>query len=199
MYKCIFSGHCVEAQCDKSCPILAQTSYLLDRNEIAMNNSVFKMGKSNIDKYTSVLSQCKGHCRTFLNTSNISSTSTVADALTYCAICENWKGSQLHCTVYNLKFSKYIEQLQKSWSSKDDSSPAEYLKIWATTAKVLIISNIDYVNFKDFQSQTLLSLLNDRTDPDLTTIVVSPQLSSLVGDGPFFTKLVDVLGRQKVN
>lgn len=157
------------------------------------------MGKSSIDRYTSILAQCKGHCRTLINTSSTSSTSTVADAITYCAICENWKGSQLHCTVFNLKFSKYIEQLQKSWSSKDDSSPAEYLKIWATNAKVLIISNIDYVNFKDFQSQTLLSLLNDRTDPDLTTIVVSPQLSGLVGDGPFFSRLVEVLGRQKVN
>lgn len=199
MYKCIFSGHCVESQCDKSCPILAQTSYLLDRNELAMNNPVFRIGKSGITKYASVLSQCKGQSRTLINTSSTSSTSSVADALTYCAICENWKGSQLHCTVFNLKFSRYIEQLQKSWSSKDDSSPVDYLKIWATTAKVLIISNIDYVNFKDFQSQTLLSLLNDRMDPDLTTIVVSPQLSSLVGDGPFFSKLVEVLGRQKVN
>lgn len=196
MYKCIFSGHCVEPQCDKSCPILAQTSYLFDRNEIAMNSAVFKMGQSSIDKYTSILAQCRGEIKTVISST---STSAIADALTYCAICENWKGSQLHCTVYNLKFSKYIEQLQKSWSLKDDSSPVDYLKIWATTAKILIVSNIDYVNFKDFQSQTLLSLLNDRSNPDLTTIVVSPSLSGLVGDGPFFSKLVEMLGRQKVN
>ena len=196
MYKCIFSGHCVESQCDKSCPILAQTSYLLDRNEIAMNNAVFKMGESSIAKYTSILSQCRGEIKTVIEPS---STSFVADALTYCSICENWKGSQLHYTVFNLKFSKYLEQIQKSWSPNNDSSQAEYLKIWATTAKVLIISNIDYVNFKEFQSQTLLSLINDRSNPDLTTIIVSPPLSGLVGDGPFFSKLVDMLGRQKVN
>ena len=196
MYKCIFSGHCVELQCDRSCPILAQTSYLLDRNEIAMNNAVFKMGQSNINKYASILAQCRGNVKTVITSL---STSTVADALTYCSICETWKGSQLHCTTYNLKFSKYIEQLQKSWSYNNDTTQVDYLKIWATTAKVLIISNIDYVNFKDFQSQTLLSLLNDRNNPDLTTVVVSPSLSSLVGDGPFFSKLVEVLGRQKVN
>ena len=196
MYKCIFSGHCVESQCDKSCPILAQTSYLLDRNEIAMNNAVFRLGKSEIEKYANVLAKSKGEIRTYISTS---STSVAADALTYCAICENWKGSQLHCTVYNLKFSRYIEQVQKSWSASDGNSPVDYIDIWATTAKVLIISNIDYVNFKDFQSQKLLALLEKRSNPDLTTIVVSPPLSGLVGDGPFFLKLNEMLGRQKVN
>lgn len=196
MYKCIFSGHCVESQCDKSCPILAQTSYLLDRNEISMNNAVFRMGQSSINKYTSILAQCKGNIKTVVTTLP---TSTVADAITYCSICETWKGSQLHCTTFNLKFSKYIEQLQKSWSYNNDSNQVDYLKIWATSAKVLVISNIDYVNFKDFQSQTLLSLLNERINPDLTTIVVSPILTSLVGEGPFFAKLVDLLRQQKVN
>ena len=196
MYKCIFSGHCLEAQCDKSCPILAQTSYLLDRNEIAMNNAVFRLGKASIDKYATILAQCKGTIKTVIGAP---STSAVADALTYCAICENWKGSQLHCTVYNLKFSRYIEQVQKSWSASDGNSPVDYLDIWASTAKVLIVSNIDYVNFKDFQSQKLLALLEKRSNPDLTTIIVSPPLSGLVGDGPFFSKLVEMLGRQKVN
>lgn len=197
MYNCIFSGHCVEAQCDKSCPVLAQTSYLFDRNEITMNNSVFKMGEANVRKYSSILAQCKDSIRTVIATS---STSFVADALTYCGICENWKGSQLHCTVFNLKFSRYLEQIQKSWSYKENASDSvDYVKIWATTAKVLIISNIDYVNFKEFQSRELLTLLEERNKPDLTTIVVSPALSSLVGEGQFFSMLVDKLGRQKVN
>lgn len=193
MYNCIFSGHCVENQCDKSCPILAQTSYLLDRNEISMNSPVFKMGESEIARYSKILESSQGQ----LSVITDKDTTFSADCLTYCAICNKWKGSQLHCTVFNLKFSKYIEQIQKSWSYNSDSSEVDYVKIWASSASVLIISSIDYVNFKDFQSQTLLSLLQSRSNPDLTTIVVAPPLSNLVGDGPFFSRLTEVLSRQK--
>ena len=195
MYNCIFSGHCSEIQCDKSCPILAQTTYLLDRSEISMNSPVFKMGKDAIDHYTSILKENEG--KLAVVTTN-ESTTLVADGLTYCAICENWKGSRLHCTAFNLRFSKYLELVQKSWNFSSDSGGAEYAKIWATSAKVLIISNIDYVNFKDFQAQTLLSLLQDRSNPDLTTIIVSPRISSLIGEGPFFTRLTERLTQSKV-
>lgn len=195
MYNCIYSGHCFEYnKCDKSCPVLAQTSYLLERNGIGMNNDVFKLKPDIIQKYSSILAKCRGSVKTVITNS---STSSVADILAYCNICETWKGSQLHCTTYNLKFSQYLESLQKSWSNNQPSD-FDYVKIWTNTAKLLIISNIDYVNFKDFQCQTLLSLLQSRSNSDLTTIVVSPQLTNLVGDGPFFARLCDVLKKQKV-
>ena len=49
------------------------------------------------------------------------------------------------------------------------------------SAKLLIISNLDYVNFGDFESQTLLTLLQDRERKDVTTILVSPPPNQLVG------------------
>ena len=60
------------------------------------------------------------------------------------------------------------------------------------------IKNIDYVNFKDFQCQTLLSLMQSRANSDLTTIIVSPPVKSLVGEGQFFAKLTDIISKQKV-
>lgn len=202
MYNCIFTGHCTEdGMCDASCPILAQTSYLLERNGITMSNPVFKLSQEEILKYTKLLSLAvdKPSAISSVIVSGGSFTNQAADALTYCAICENWKGSQLHCTVYNLKFAQYIEAVQKSWSSfNNENSEAEYMKIWATEAKVLIISNIDFVNFKEFQSQTLLSLLQSRTGNNLTTIIVSPTVSSLVGEGQFFSRLTDIVTKQKV-
>lgn len=195
MHNCIYSGHCFEyTRCDKSCPVLAQTTYLFERNGISMNNDVFHSKPEVVLKYSSLLSRCKGSCKTVIEPN---STTFVADMLTYCSICETWKGSQLHCTTYNLKFSQYLEALQKSWSGGSDPTEIDYIKIWASSAKVLIISNIDYVNFKDFQCQTLLSLLQSRSNSDLTTIVVSPQLSNLVGDGPFFGRLCELLKKQK--
>ena len=199
MYNCIFTGHCIEEQsCNSSCPVLAQTSYLLERNDIKMTNPVFKMSPKDVKKYSSVLSESAGRTTSVI-VSNGDFTNQAADALTYCAICENWRGSQLHCTVYNLKFTQYLETLQSSWSFGDDSSDkVSQMKIWIANAKVLIISNLDFINFKDFQSQTLLSLLQSRANTDLTTIVVTPPVSSLVGDGQFFARLTNILTKQKV-
>lgn len=198
MYNCIFSGHCTEdGICSVSCPVLAQTSYLLERNGITMSNPVFKISKHQMDHYVDLLAKCSGKLATITVSGGVM-TNQAADAITYCAICENWKGSQLHCTVYNLRFAQYIEAVQKSWSFSSDDSIAEYMKIWSTNAKVLVVSNIDFVNFKDFQCQTLLSLLQSRINTDLTTIVVSPPVSSLVGEGQFFGRLTDMLKKQKV-
>lgn len=199
MYNCIFNGHCIEeSSCNTSCPILAQTSYLLERNDIKMSNPVFRMSSSEMQKYYNIFGQCVGKTRSVI-VSNSDFTNKAADALTYCAICENWRGSQLHCTVYNLKFPKYIETIQHSWNSfSSDDDEVSQMKIWITHARVLIISNLDFVNFKDFQSQTLLSLLQSRAGVDQTTIVVTPPVSSLVGDGQFFAMLTSRLNNQKV-
>ena len=175
MYNCIFTGHCIEEQpCNTSCPALAQTSYLLERNDIKMTSPVFKMSESDMRKYYNILNESAGRTTSVI-VNNGDFTNLAADALTYCAICENWRGSQLHCTVYNLKFTQYLETLQSSWSFGDDSSDkVSQMKIWIANARVLIISNLDFINFKEFQSQTLLSLLQSRAGMDLTTIVVTP-------------------------
>jgi len=199
MYNCIFNGHCMEEQpCNTSCPALAQTSYLLERNDIKMTSPVFKLSDSEVSRYYDILHTSLGKTTSVVVPSG-EFTNQTADALTYCAICENWRGSQLHCTVYNLKFAQYLETLQSSWSFGNDANDAvSQMKIWVSHARVLIVSNLDFINFKDFQSQTLLSLLQSRIGIDLTTIVVTPTISSLVGEGQFFARLTNILTKQKV-
>ena len=196
MTNCIFTGHCTEEPiCNASCPILVQTSYLLELNGLKFSNPVFRMTEEEVNKHVKVLSECQGKISSVVVSSG-NFTNQSADVLAYCAICEHWKGSQLHSTVYNLKFAQYIEAIQKSWNSND--SEVEMIKIWVAKAKVLIISNLDFVNFKEFQSQILLSLIQSRVNSDGTTIIVTPPISSLVGEGQFFGKLTDMLSRQKV-
>lgn len=200
MYNCIFNGHCIEeTPCNGSCPALAQTSYLLERNDIKMSNPVFRMSQTEMNNCFDILNKCIGKTASVIVPSG-EFTNQTADALTYCAICQNWRGSQLHCTVYNLKFAQYLEAIQSSWSFNgfDGSDRLEQIKIWVSHARVLIISNLDFVNFKDFQSQTLLSLLQSRVGMDLTTIVVTPTVSALVGEGQFFSRLTNILSKQKV-
>lgn len=189
MDNCIFSGHCINMRCDKSCPALVETSYLLDRNGISISNDVFHSSEEDLQAANKLITENQGKLKVYISKNTITS----ATLLTYVGICQNWRGSQLHCTVYNLKFFQYLEAIKKSWNS-GSSDNLEYTKIWASTSKLLIVSNIDFVNFKNFECQTLLELIQSRlSNPELTTIIVSPQLSALVGEGSFFSALMEIL------
>ena len=194
MYNCIFTAHCTEPICDQSCPVLAETSYLLERNNINMNNKVFSAPDDKMQKMLGILAAADGRFGTYIVPSDETSFYS-ADLLTYCAICKYWKGSRLHCMVYNLKYSKFVDELKKSWSGSGESELLEYMKIWSESAKVLIISNFDYVNFGDFESQTILNLLQTRQMNNLTTIMVSPQIGTLVSskNSTFFTMLASLM------
>lgn len=192
MYNCIFTSHCLENFCDGSCPILAQTSYLLERNGITMKNPVFNSSEADIRKMKSVLDIAAEKTYGLVIDNSSIDTIKAADLLTYVAICENWKGSNLHCTVYNLKYSIYLDELRKSWSLKSEPENLEYIRIWSQSAKILIVSNFDYVNFNEFESQTLLNLIQTRASSGLTTILVSPEPRKLMStkfNNPFFTTL----------
>ena len=182
MNNCIFTAHCIEPTCDKSCPILVETSYLLERNGITPTSYLFYDKRVDVPKILRILKRYSGREGTIVVPITADGFNTVqwAEAITYGAICTNWRGSRMHCNVYNLKLSKYLDDIKQSWNTKTDSDSLEYTRIWAETAKVLIISNFDYVNFGDFESQTLLNLLQARQSEDKTTILVSPPFQQLV-------------------
>lgn len=187
MNNCIFTAHCTEAVCDKACPALVETSYLLERNGLSFDNEVFHETPERIAAALDKLHKSAGKLGVVVSTE---STITASNLLTYCAICENWQGNRLHCNVYHLKFSNHVEAIQRSWSTKNPPESLEYEQIWCSTAKVLIISNLDYVQFKDFQAQTLLNIIHNRMNNHLTTIVVTPPLDQLIGNQTGFFKLL---------
>jgi hypothetical protein len=182
----------MNAFCDKSCPTYTESSYLLERNSIDTSSDVFTQGKESISYCENVLSQAEGKLLVVPS----KSTADLANNLTYCAVCHNWKGSQLRCAVYNLKFYHYLELVKKSWSNTTNTTELDYMNIFAKKAKVLIISNLDYVNFKNFECQTLLQLIQARNN--LSTILITPPISSLVGEGPFFGNLSEQLRRSVI-
>ena len=195
MYNCIFTAHCTEQFCDKSCPTLVETSYLLERNGIEMDDPIFAVSDDVLKKFSNILDEYDGKVYTSLVSGSRYTTAQVADIITYVAICKNWRGSRLHCTVYNLRFSKYLDELKKSWSAKSEPETLEYMRIFSESAKVLIISNLDYVNFGDFESQTMLNLLQERQSREFTTILVSPPINQLVSTkgSVFFNRLKSIL------
>ncbi len=198
MHNCIFTPHCTEAICDQSCPILAETSYLLERNGVEMSSPVFNSRPEDIKNAVSIIQKTESRYDKF-SVVTCNNTIGVSNLLTYCAICQNWKGNRLHCNVYNLKFSNYIEEIKQSWSRKTPPDKLEYKQIWAATSKILIISNLDFVRFQDFEIQTLLNLIHSRMDKGLTTVVVSPKLTTLVGDGQFYHRMQGMFGKAVIS
>lgn len=194
MNKCMFTGHCIKSMCDQSCPAFVESSFLLEQNGIGINSNVFHADPALLTKYNKIVENSEGKLQTVI----AKNTNSVAELLAYCGVCKYWKGSRLHTTVYNLKLSQYLEGIQNSWSNASNQDDLEYQKIWVSKAKLLIISNIDFVNFKDFQCQTLLTLLQSRDKPEFGTIIVSPPTQSLVGGGLFFNRLQETLGRTTV-
>lgn len=187
---CIFNQHCTEYTCDKSCPSFVETTYLLDRNKIPITSPVFLSPQKDIQYVDRILSNKDRMLVTIVNDNTIS----MANLVSYIAICKNWHGNRLHCNVYHLRFSSYIDNLQKSWGYREIPESLEYEQIWMESAKILVISNIDFIQFKDFPAQTLLNIIHNRMANQLQTIVVSPKTSSLVGSGAFFSKLQNLLG-----
>ena len=194
MHNCMFTGHCIKSSCDPSCPALTESSFLLEQNGIGLNSNVFHTDANLLHKYNKIVENAEGKIQTVI----AKNTNSVAEVITYCGICKYWKGSRLHTAVYNLRLSQYLDAIQGSWSSQSNLDDLEYQKIWISKAKLLIISNIDYVNFKDFQCQQLLSLLQSRDKPEMGTIIVSPTTNALVGNGLFFNRLQETLGRTTV-
>ena len=198
MNNCIFTAHCTESVCDKSCPILAETSYLLERNHISMDNPVFRSSQKDIDKAISIINKVENSMDK-LGVIVSNDTISISNLLAYCSICTNWQGNRLHCNVYTLKFSNHLDLIQKSWSAKNNIDELEYEQIWCNTSKILIISNIDFVQFKDFQAQTLLNLIHNRQDNGLSTLIVSPKLNTLVGSGQFFNRMQSTFGKAVIS
>ena len=193
MNKCMFTGHCIKSACDQSCPAYVESSFLLEQNGIGFNSSVFHANPELLNKYNKVVANAEGKLQTVTS----ENTNAAAELLAYCGICKYWKGSRLHTAVYTLKLSQHIDGIQGSWSNKSNLDDLEYQKIWMSKAKLLIISNIDFINFKDFQCQTLLSLLQERDKPELGTIIVAPK-QPIVGTGLFFSRLQDTIKRTTV-
>ena len=194
MLDCIFTPHCMEPSCDKSCPKYVEVSYLLERNGIAFNNPVFSNPCISPEKVSTILENNKGKFLVYVPDKKIS-TADAATVFTYAGICNNWRGNQLHCSVYNLKYAQYIEANKNSWSTRDEPENLQYMRLFSESAKLLIISNIDYVNFGDYESQVLLTLIQNRLSKLQTTILISPDPNLLVGPdrSRFFPVLMNMI------
>ena len=188
---CPFKQYCRKAICKNVCADWAEIQYLLERNNLDKNSEIYSTSAKDFQKLSEWLTAASTTHRVVISDNTVGT----ASRLTYAAICQHWKGNAFHCAVYNLNFMEYLNRTQQSWAGGNDED-LEYINIFIQKAKVLIISNIDFVQFKDYQAQMLLNIVNNRKIYNQSTITVAPKLNSLVGSGTFFARMKEIFGKE---
>lgn len=195
MYDCIFTPHCTRHTCDLACSVHAEISYWMERCNLGIDNPVLNTSQESIISAKNIIDYSEGkiisvYCK---------DTVYFGDLLSYVAICLHGKGTAFTDGIYKLNFSDYVDEIKRSWQTRQDSDKLEYMRIWTDSERYLIINGLDYVKFGDFESQTMLQILQNRRSIKKSTIIVVPETSPLVGanNSTFFTMLLDKLAEVK--
>lgn len=191
MFDCIFTPHCTRTNCDFACPIHAEITYWMERCNIEIDNPVLLSTDTELKEAQKIIDSSLGCIRAI----EASDTTKMGDLLSYVAICLHGIGTAFSNGIYKLNFSNYIESIKRSWQTREEPSNLEYARIWSESARYTIINGLDYVKFGDFESQTLLQILQSRKSAQKATILVIPGIDQLVGQhtSVFFTRLLSVL------
>ena len=175
---CPFSSQCERAFCDYSCGKNVLFDVMMKKSEIKPQD-VGAISVKLRDKVKQDLAKFKGS--TIYITANHGN-KMLGDIYAWLAACKlcPYYGSDV--TVYHLKYSKYLEQLRQSWATKYEPEELIEARCFINTARVLIVSSLEYVQYKDFESQTLFSLLGERSyNREFTTIVIGPEINTWLG------------------
>lgn len=196
MYDCIYTPHCTRFNCDLACPLRAEISYWMERCRINMDNPVLNSSDKLISEATKIIESSLGSVMSI----QCKDTMMMGDLLSYIAICLHGTGVAFTDGIYKLNLSEYIDEIKRSWQTKVESDSLEYMRIWTESERYLIINGLDYIKFGDFESQTLLQIIQSRRSPKKATLIISPDTSHLVGssNSAFFTMLIDKLEEVKV-
>lgn len=183
---CIFANYCGQYKCDLSCPKNTMSELLLEKCDIPKQSVCYQTPSNITAKYSGLIADYSGSHITL----EVKDPQLVSESVAYTGICNFCEKNGSKVSVYQLKYSKYIQMLKDSWSHGVGNSLLE-LQAFCNTAKLLVISSLDYVIYSDFECQTLLTLLQDRAKPGLTTVLVLSSIQSLVskGSSPFYEML----------
>lgn len=188
---CPFSSQCERAFCDYSCGKNVLFDVMMKKSEIKPQD-VGAISVKLRDKVKQDLTKFKGS--TIYITANRGN-KMLGDIYAWLAACKlcPYYGSDV--TVYHLKYSKYLEQLRQSWATKYEPEELIEARCFINTARVLIVSSLEYVQYKDFESQTLFSLLGERSyNREFTTIVIGPEINTWLGPHIIRSQFANRLG-----
>lgn len=187
MKQCLCTSHCTRNYCDLACPENAEVKFWLKRNDLWPPN----ITKTSFTKLELARKYVESNLfkTSYMKAKNPMET---ADIVTYVCICLYGKKTAFTSGVFNLDFAEYIDLTKDSWTSKSKSEKLQFMETWSHTSNQLIVSNIEYMKFSDFESQTLLRLIRERDTDGKTTFIIGSK-EEIIGYGPFFTRLQSVI------
>lgn len=179
--------------------MFAEYSHWADRCDIKITNPAFKAKREDIVKADSILAKAEeddpNAAFNHLSAPKVNNVIFTTDITTLYTIHKYCQGIGFYNGVYKLDLFQYFEDVKGTWNNRRPQGNLEDIDIWIKSSRVLVIYNISMVRFGDFESQTLLRILQDRYDPEKRTVIVLEEKFGLVGksDSMFFIRLRDEL------
>lgn len=197
MINCPYTNTCTKFRCDFSCKEFSEFEHWMNRCDLSLSNPVTSASSELIEEAEVYINRS---LKDFTFDSSYSNLGVVqvpkpayfADLISYVLILKYCKNIGFYNGAYKLNYASYLDEIKKGWSSRNSSESLEDINIWIQSSKFLVIYNLGLVRFGDFESQTLLSILQNRYGDDKYTIIVLEKGAYCLpgkNDSIFYSKL----------
>lgn len=190
---CVFAETCDKLRCDYTCGEDVMFNYILNKSGIQTIED--KYDEDVLIRDQKMLSEHHGNL-VCVETNDVVGKTREFVYIYACKL----RGTKAN--VVHISYSSYIQQIRDSWTY-GGTEDLEHIQVRLRKWTVAVISGIDYCMFKDFESQTLLNIIESRRMEGLTTIILTRSLTNIHGNSVFLSplkeQLKEVLVHDRIN
>lgn len=176
-HQCMYCNICTEYECNFTCIKGVTSQYYVDASNFPLYSSEFMNFYTDEDfvKFGNII---KDHRRGY-GVVVSKGRKYLSDAFFYAAmVIENYH-SLYWPEAFMLNYRKYTDSYRRSWTTGEEPDSLQEARYNAEHCCTLIITGLDTMIFGDFESQTLLALLEDRNKAKQSTIIVMSDVDSI--------------------
>lgn len=176
-HQCMYSNVCTEYECNRTCIKGVTSEYYVNASNFSLYSSEF-MNYYNDEDFVKFGNIIKDHRRGY-GVVVSKGRKYLSDAFFYTAmIIENYH-SLYWPEAFMLNYRKYTDAYKRSWTTGEEPDSLQEARYNAEHCCTLIITGLDTMIFGDFESQTLLALLEDRNKAKQSTILVMSDVDNI--------------------
>lgn len=176
-HQCMYSNVCTEYECNLTCIKGVTSEYYVNASNFPLYSSEF-MNYYDDEDFVKFGNIIKDHRRGY-GVVVSKGRKYLSDAFFYAAmIIENYH-SLYWPEAFMLNYRKYTDAYKRSWTTGEEPDSLQEARYNAEHCCTLIITGLDTMIFGDFESQTLLALLEDRNKAKQSTILVMSDVDNI--------------------
>lgn len=176
-HQCMYCNICTEYECNFTCIKGVTSQYYVDASNFPLYSSEFMNFYTDEDfvRFGNII---KDHRRGY-GVVVSKGRKYLSDAFFYAAmVIENYH-SLYWPEAFMLNYRKYTDSYRRSWTTGEEPDSLQEARYNAEHCCTLIITGLDTMIFGDFESQTLLALLEDRNKAKQSTIIVMSDVDNI--------------------